>query len=84
MSSRSKSKPKYVCIGGEKIRLMKDDKVPDPHCKDCGKDTVKINEEYMVHDELWREAFPSEAGRLCIGCFEKRLGRRKLSEILTP
>jgi hypothetical protein len=52
VSSRSKSKRRTISIGGEKIRLMKDDKVRDPHCKDCGVDTDAINEQYMVHDRV--------------------------------
>jgi hypothetical protein len=58
------------------IRIMKNDPVLDPHCIDCGIDTEAINEGYMLHDDLWRQANPAEAGMLCVSCCEKRLGRR--------
>jgi hypothetical protein len=50
-------------------------------CLDCGVETFAIGEAYMVHDELWRAACPWNAdGRmfdfLCVGCLEKRIGRR--------
>lgn len=62
-------------------------------CEDCGQDTDKINEYYMVHDSLWgaagmetNEAFTQGLtntylpdGMLCVGCLENRIGRR-----LTP
>jgi hypothetical protein len=43
---------------------------------DCGVDTDSIDENYMVHDDLWRAAVPSEAGMLCVGCLERRLRRQ--------
>jgi RNA polymerase sigma-32 factor len=53
-------------------------------CRDCGVDTHKIREQYMVHDELWdraRKRAPRRAKKahLCIGCLEARIGRE-----LTP
>jgi hypothetical protein len=55
------------------------------HCAECGVGTHTIGEWYMVHNNLWEQAW---AGRrkafhgkipgqeiLCIGCLEKRLGR---------
>jgi hypothetical protein len=54
-------------------------------CADCDVGTRSINEYYMVHDHVWEQAW---AGRLkswheldgqqvlCIGCLEKRLGRK--------
>jgi hypothetical protein len=60
-----------------KIRVMKSDPVPNPRCIDCGVDTDAINENgYMLHDDLWRQANPAEAGMLCVNCCEKRLGRK--------
>jgi hypothetical protein len=56
---------------------MHDSTIRDPHCIDCGVDTDAINENYMIHDELWRAENPAEAGMLCVGCCERRL-RRKL------
>ena len=41
-------------------------------CSDCGVDCAEIRESYMVQDELW----PPDASVLCVGCLEKRLGRR--------
>jgi hypothetical protein len=55
---------------------MHDSPVRDPHCLDCGVDTDAINESYMTHDDVWRAANPAEAGMLCVGCCEKRLGRK--------
>jgi len=57
------------------VRIMENDPVRNPVCMDCGVDTEAINEEYMILDDLWRTAVPSEAGMLCVGCLEKRLGR---------
>jgi hypothetical protein len=48
-------------------------------CLDSGTDTNRINEYYVVNNELWLSVNPADAGMLCIGCLEKRLGRR-----LTP
>jgi hypothetical protein len=55
------------------------------NCADCGVGTWTIGEYYMVHDEVWEQAW---AGRrkawhgkvpgqeiLCIGCLEARIGR---------
>ncbi len=48
-------------------------------CFDCKVDTEKINEFYMVHDHLWKQAVTNQNQRenrvLCIGCLETRLGR---------
>jgi hypothetical protein len=43
---------------------------------DCGVDTDEGKENYMIHDDLWRAAVPTEAGYLCVGCLERRLGRK--------
>jgi hypothetical protein len=54
-------------------------------CHDCGVDTTPCTgkrgcrhkgrwEHFMVHDELWREAGMT-GGFLCVGCFERRIGR---------
>jgi hypothetical protein len=66
------------------FRLMKDDPVRNPLCMDCGVDTDAIDESYMIHDDLWRAAVPSEAGMLCVGCCERRLGRRLRREDFRP
>lgn len=47
-------------------------------CMDCG----AVGEEYNVHSILWDSVVPADdkvVQRLCIGCLEKRLGRK-----LTP
>lgn len=46
-------------------------------CLDCRVDTSKIGEYYVVHDFIWFSV--ANKGMLCIGCIERRLGRR-----LTP
>jgi len=45
-------------------------------CIDCGVDTGKIGEYYFIHTLLWISVMDSIKGMLCIGCLEKRLGRR--------
>lgn len=45
-------------------------------CKDCGVDTARIGEHYMLKDSVWYSAYAHERGMLCIGCLEKRLGRQ--------
>ena len=45
------------------------------NCLDCGINTSKIKEYYMVKDTLWVSVVPNQKGMLCIGCLEKRLGR---------
>ncbi|MET9876549.1 hypothetical protein ABZZ36_18270 [Actinacidiphila glaucinigra] len=43
-------------------------------CADCRTDCS--DERYMVHDEVWAAAGMCPFGFLCIGCIERRLGRR--------
>lgn len=52
-------------------------------CVDCGVDTnptdgLELRSEfYMVHDEVWAAAgMEPNGGCLCVGCLEKRLGRK--------
>ena len=43
-------------------------------CLDCHYD---YDEYYMVHDEVWKQTgLGGDDGQLCIGCLEKRIGRR--------
>ncbi len=42
-------------------------------CLDCKVDTSQIDEYYMVSDKVWNSV--CEAGMLCIGCLETRVGR---------
>ena len=56
----------------------------ESRCLDCHVETSfterqKNDEWYMIHNHLWLKGNPRGAGKLCIGCLEKRLGRR-----LTP
>lgn len=44
-------------------------------CVDCGVDTGRISEYYMLLDEVWAAA-GNIRGMLCIGCLEARLGRQ--------
>lgn len=46
-------------------------------CIDCGVDTLVGQEYYMVIDALWRAArMKPNGGMLCVGCLEKRIGRK--------
>jgi hypothetical protein len=45
-------------------------------CLDCGVNTAAIGEYYMLHKQVWLEANPDDAGMLCVGRVEERLGRR--------
>ena len=53
-------------------------------CDDCRVDTIINNEWYMLKDEIWFQAIKAQPMRknnktndiLCIGCVEKRLGRK--------
>ena len=44
-------------------------------CLDCGVDTGKIGEHYMLKDEVWNKVMTTSVGMLCIGCIEVRLGK---------
>jgi len=53
------------------------------NCIDCGVNTRKIGEYYLVNDDVWAAAggTPNVTGvltseMLCIGCLEKRIKRR--------
>lgn len=54
---------------------MNDVNYPKKYCLDCGKDTLKAKEYYMIHNHLWKLANPQVHGMLCLDCLEKRLGR---------
>jgi len=61
-------------------REAKDRARIEGRCLDCKEETSfradKADEWYMVHNALWLQAHPVRDGKLCIGCFERRLGRR--------
>lgn len=44
-------------------------------CMDCGIDTHRIREYFMVEDHIWEEHVPEYHGILCVGCLEARMGR---------
>jgi hypothetical protein len=44
-------------------------------CLGCGENTSKMKEHYFVRSDVWFAAHSSEAGMLCVGCLEGRLGR---------
>jgi hypothetical protein len=52
-------------------------------CADCGNGTIRLGEWYMVHDDVWEQAWHARKSWqvlpgqevLCIGCLEQRLGR---------
>jgi len=52
-------------------------------CEDCGVNTSKIEEYYMVLDEVWLSVCEDVYGMLCIGCLEERLGRRLMTADFT-
>jgi hypothetical protein len=45
-------------------------------CLDCKVDTGKIGEHYMLTDSTWYQIHNSNQGMICLGCVEKRLGRK--------
>lgn len=54
---------------------MKDHK--NDFCVDCKVNCLKIKEYYMVTDSCWKRAgMQPLGGMLCIGCLEKRLGKK--------
>jgi len=67
------------------VRRSKEPKSVSPYnprcCADCGLDTIERGEWFMVHDEIWQQAWGhierGNPGRqiLCIGCLERRIGR---------
>lgn len=46
---------------------------------DCGCDTNRNEQYYMVRDGLWRSVNPNVDGMLCLACLEKRLCRSLLA-----
>ena len=49
---------------------------PRFRCVDCGKDTNKSGEYYMVRDEVWAASgIVPHGGMLCLRCLERRIGR---------
>lgn len=56
------------------------------NCKDCNIHLLYINEYFRLHDEVresmdWEDSHDS---RLCVGCVEKRLGRKLVAHDFNP
>jgi len=45
-------------------------------CLDCGVDTGKASEHYMLNDQTWQLTGLGKYGMLCIGCVERRIKRK--------
>jgi hypothetical protein len=46
-------------------------------CNDCGVNVIEIGEYYMLNPQIWEDHLGLEwSDNLCIGCLEKRLGRK--------
>lgn len=45
-------------------------------CLDCNVDTGHISEHYFIKTDVWMKVVGSNKGMLCVGCLEKRLGRK--------
>ena len=45
------------------------------YCLDCGVDTYKIEQYYMLRNGVWRSINFKRSGMLCLACAERRLGR---------
>lgn len=46
-------------------------------CARCGFDVVRGGERFMVHDSVWAATgLAFDAGRLCVCCVERSIGRR--------
>jgi len=58
------------------------DELENFYCLDCGVNTNFIDEYYMVNKDVWKKS-KGKKGMLCIGCLEKRIGRRLLPEDFT-
>ena len=50
------------------------------NCVDCSVNTMDIDEYYMLKEKVWLSIVPGREGMLCIGCVEKRLGRKLIPE----
>lgn len=44
-------------------------------CLDCGVDTGKAGEHYMLNDSTWHLTGLGKYGMLCVKCVEARIGR---------
>jgi hypothetical protein len=58
------------------VRARSESRCIDCHAETSFTERGKNDEYYMVHNRLWLKANPGDAGKLCIGCLERRLGRQ--------
>jgi len=73
---KSKSEIQKLYLAQDKLD-KKVQRLQGVHCVDCDVNTVYIKESYMVIDSVWKESgMTSQGGRLCVGCIERRLGRK--------
>ena len=54
------------------VDMTEPEPLVDFSCKDCASD---YDEDYMVQNDFWK-AYGGGDGMLCIGCLEKRIGRK--------
>lgn len=65
-------------------KLLRGYKKPDVlSCYDCGSSPWDMGEDFYVNDKLWKQVMPLD-GIICIGCFEKRLGRQLTKKDFKP
>ena len=64
--SRLKVEERTTIAGGVGLRFL---------CLDCGADTDKNEQYYMLRDGIWRSINHKRKGMLCLTCAERRLGR---------
>lgn len=64
-----------MCITCKKAKAQQYN--DDFDCIDCHTNTGEIGEYYMVRKNVWKLAnLGPDDGMLCIGCLEKRIGRK--------
>jgi hypothetical protein len=49
-------------------------------CLDCGIDTGKASEHYMLNDQTWKLTGLGKYGMLCVGCVEIRIKRKLVAK----
>ena len=57
------------------MRYTREEAILAFKCLDCGRDTAQMSEYYMVHNRIWKR-YGVKHGMLCIGCLERRMGRK--------
>jgi len=59
-----------------RLFVFMEDRHYDFRCLDCRTDTNRIGEVYTLQEHVWKSVAGTYDGMLCVGCFEKRLGRQ--------